>query len=151
MSSLMARLPDELLARCAGFLDLPSAGHLAQASRAGQRLVFARLVEVKAERAAALAAAAAPPPAAPRFTAPGEAFIDAFANLLMGAAPPQRCAGLSSTFFCRARSTRLCHVDCLSCLIGLLAAPFSRPDERGGLSAATAGLRLDNCACATQV
>ena len=42
MSSLMVRRPDELLARCAGFLDLPSAGHLAQASRAGQRLVLAR-------------------------------------------------------------------------------------------------------------
>ena len=44
MSSLMVRRPDELLARCAGFLDLPSAGHLAQASRAGQRLVLAWLV-----------------------------------------------------------------------------------------------------------
>ena len=89
MSSLMARLPDELLARCAGFLDLPSAGRLAQASRAGQRLVLARLVAAKAERGAAahLAAAAAPPPAAPWFTATGKAFIDAFANLFMGAAP----------------------------------------------------------------
>ena len=144
----MARLPDELLARCAGFLDLPSAGHLAQASRAGQRLVLARLVAAKAERAAALAAAAAPPPAAPWFIATGRAFIDAFANLFMGAAPPQRRAIVNHILVTAAAHTQFgcAHVDCL---IGLLAAPFARPDERSGLSAAAAGLNI--CACATQV
>jgi hypothetical protein len=43
MSSLMARMPDELLARCAGWLDTPTARRLAQVSRAGERLVLARL------------------------------------------------------------------------------------------------------------
>ena len=146
----MARLPDELLARCAGFLDLPSAGRLAQASRAGQRLVLARLVEVKAERAAALAAAAAPPPAAPRFTAPGEAFIDAFANLFMGAAPPQRRAIVTHILVTAAAHSQLGSATWTASSV-YSRLLFRGPDERGGLSAATAGLRLDNCACATQV
>ena len=51
------------------------------------------------------------------------------ATTAQGHRHPHPCDG------CRALSTRLCHVDCL---VGLLAAPFSRPDERGGLSAATA-------------
>ena len=84
MSSLMARLPDELLARCASVLDLPSAGRLAQASRAGQRLVLARLVEDKAERDAALAAAAAPLHGV-ALTAAGKAFIDTYADVFIAA------------------------------------------------------------------
>ena len=56
MSSLMARMPDELLARCAGWLDTPTARRLAQVSRAGERLVLARLAAEKAGRAAEAAA-----------------------------------------------------------------------------------------------
>ena len=82
---MSSRLPDELLARCAGQLDLPSAGRLAQASRAGQRLVLVRLVEAKAERAAALAEAAAPPPVhGVALTAAGKAFIDAHVDPFIG-------------------------------------------------------------------
>ena len=65
MSSLMARMPDELLARCAGWLDTPTARRLAQVSRAGERLVLARLAAEKAERAAQAAAVVAAQ-AAPR-------------------------------------------------------------------------------------
>ena len=84
MSSLMARLPDELLTRCAGCLDTPSAGRLTQVSRAGERLTLARLAAEKAERAAQAAAVVAAQ-AAPRqhaaLTAADEAFIDTFAHM----------------------------------------------------------------------
>ena len=40
-------LPDELKGCCASFLDTPSAGRFAAASREGQRLVRTRLVLMK--------------------------------------------------------------------------------------------------------
>ena len=90
--ALMVPLPEELLACCASFLDTPSAGRFAAASRQGQRLVLARLAAEKAERdraEAEAAAAAADAQAAPRrrieINALGTAFIDAYVNIFIGA------------------------------------------------------------------
>ena len=91
MSSLMARLPDELLARCAAILDLLAAGRLAQASRAGQHLVLTRLVEDKAERDARAATTAAVAVAEHvALMAAGKAFIDAYTDLFIGASSAGR-------------------------------------------------------------
>jgi len=86
MSSLKARLPDELLACCGAFLDKPSAGRFAQASRSGQRLVLKRL---NAEKAALVAAAsqtvAVAAPQHIALTAASKVFIDTFAAAYVGA------------------------------------------------------------------
>ena len=89
-----------------------------------------RRLAAKAERAAALAAAAAPPPAAPCFTATGKAFIDAFANLFMGAAPPQRRAIVNHILV-----TAAAHAQ-LGCATWTASSVYSRLLFRGRMNAA---------------
>ena len=92
MVPLSARLPEELLAVIASFLDTPSAGRFAAASRQGQRLVLARLDAEKAELDRARAAAQAAPLAARaasrqriEINALGKVFIDSYVYIFIGA------------------------------------------------------------------
>ena len=114
-ASVWRTLPDELKGCCASFLDTPSAGRFAAASREGQRLVLTRLVEEKA----ALDAAAHrrhrqhshSAQAAPRritFSAAGRAFIDEYVDTFRAAAPPQRRHIVESILVAAAAASRLC-------------------------------------------
>ena len=87
LQGMLALLPDDLQACCAGFLDMSSSGRFGQANRACARLVRVRLLKAKAEAAAAAAAAAEviPRRRLPRLNDAAKDFIDAHLGLYIAA------------------------------------------------------------------